>query len=255
MDMNKERILEIGLVLRIIGMILASVLIYASAKIFNAKPCELETALAYISTDEQRLCKYNTIKGNSSQQLGFGISSLVINIVFFGLLLVMRMDKCPNSSKTILRSLYFFIIISAISFFSADLYFFITVAQEKGTETTLDDSHLRKSMMALLEKQYTSDDFSDKGSKGWNMLFVKYDCCAVNEVTGSANDFDNTPWCTTSGSCQDTASVIPKTCCKGVTQDSYKNAPSSCYYDLVPGTYGSGCIAKMTTLSRENISD
>lgn len=27
--------------------------------------------------------------------------------------------------------------------------------------------------MALLEKQYTSDDFSDKGSKGWNMLFVK----------------------------------------------------------------------------------
>ena len=31
---------------------------------------------------------------------------------------------------------------------------------------------------------------------GFSILFL--DCCAVNPVTGTTNDFDNTAWCTTS---------------------------------------------------------
>ena len=65
----------------------------------------------------------------------------------------------------------------------------------------------------------------------------QYDCCAVREIQGTANDFDNTPWCTTSGSCQATASQIPKTCCNDVTQDDYQNAPATCHASVNPGTY------------------
>ena len=65
----------------------------------------------------------------------------------------------------------------------------------------------------------------------------QYDCCAVREIQGTANDFDNTPWCTTSGSCQATSSQIPRTCCKDVTQDDYQNAPAMCHASVNPGTY------------------
>ena len=67
--------------------------------------------------------------------------------------------------------------------------------------------------------------------------FFKYDCCGVSEITGTTNDFDNTPWCTTSGSCQDTSSQIPKTCCKSITRDNYENAPKDCHEFLTPGSF------------------
>lgn len=59
----------------------------------------------------------------------------------------------------------------------------------------------------------------------------------MNEVIGTTNDFDNTPWCTKSGSCQATSSQIPRTCCKFVTQDTYQNASNDCYALLTPGTF------------------
>lgn len=72
-------------------------------------------------------------------------------------------------------------------------------------------------------------------------IFMKfqYDCCAINQVTGTTNDFDSTPWCTTSGSCQATASQIPKTCCNGVSEDDYGSAPSDCHSSVNPGTFKS----------------
>ena len=66
---------------------------------------------------------------------------------------------------------------------------------------------------------------------------LQYDCCAVNEVIDTFNDFDRTPWCTISGSCQATASQIPKTCCKDVTKDNYDRASSNCYASVSVGTY------------------
>ena len=61
----------------------------------------------------------------------------------------------------------------------------------------------------------------------------------MNDVTGTHNDFDQTPWCTKEGSCQATSSQIPKTCCKDVTQRDYRNASSRCYSSVIPGTYKS----------------
>lgn len=74
------------------------------------------------------------------------------------------------------------------------------------------------------------------------LLLKQFDCCAVNEVLGTTNDFDETPWCTTSGTCQATASQIPKSCCKDVTENNYQSAPSACHASVNSGTYKSVSI-------------
>lgn len=76
----------------------------------------------------------------------------------------------------------------------------------------------------------------------WNGTFLhcsifQYKCCGVNKVVGTTNDFDSTSWCTTSGTCQVTASQIPKTCCKGFTKYDYQNAPTECHSSVNPGEY------------------
>lgn len=65
----------------------------------------------------------------------------------------------------------------------------------------------------------------------------QFECCGVNKVVGTTNDFDQTPWCTTKGSCQATASQIPKTCCKGFTKYDYENAPTECHSSVNPGQF------------------
>ncbi|XP_078322943.1 uncharacterized protein LOC144622207 [Crassostrea virginica] len=64
----------------------------------------------------------------------------------------------------------------------------------------------------------------------------------MNPVKGTTNDFDNTAWCTTLGSCQATFSEVPKTCCLGVTESTYSSAPATCHQNVDSGTYNSkGC--------------
>lgn len=53
---------------------------------------------------------------------------------------------------------------------------------------------------------------------------------------------DETPWCTRAGSCQLTASQIPESCCRDVTQEDYQNAPENCHASVNPGTYRQVCI-------------
>ncbi|XP_062584390.1 uncharacterized protein LOC134246126, partial [Saccostrea cucullata] len=80
-----------------------------------------------------------------------------------------------------------------------------------------------------------------------------YDCCAVNEVTGTTNDFDTTPWCTTSGSCQLTNSQIPKSCCKDTSEDDYQYAETSCHAIVRVGTYKEGCFQRLKSLNDVSI--
>lgn len=69
------------------------------------------------------------------------------------------------------------------------------------------------------------------------MGFSKLDCCGVNAVVSTTNDFDATSWCTTLGSCQATSSQIPKTCCLNVDRNSYTSAPAGCHASVNSGTY------------------
>lgn len=67
--------------------------------------------------------------------------------------------------------------------------------------------------------------------------YLKLDCCGVNPVLSKTNDFDQTPWCTTSGFCQTSSSDIPRTCCTGVDKGIYSSAPVSCHGNVTSGTY------------------
>lgn len=103
-------------------------------------------------------------------------------------------------------------------------------------------------MISSLEANFLSDNVTTGSniSKEWNTLFMDYECCGVNKVVGTTNDFDSTPWCTTSGTCQATASQIPKTCCKGSTKYDYQNSPSDCHSSVSPGKYyEKGCYFVM----------
>uniref|UniRef100_K1PNL1 Uncharacterized protein n=1 Tax=Magallana gigas TaxID=29159 RepID=K1PNL1_MAGGI len=68
-------------------------------------------------------------------------------------------------------------------------------------------------------------------------LLVTLDCCGVNPVVSTTNDFDLTYWCTTSGSCEDTISQIPRTCCINVDENTYTSAPIGCHASVNKGTY------------------
>ncbi|XP_061165476.1 uncharacterized protein LOC133174376 [Saccostrea echinata] len=105
-----------------------------------------------------------------------------------------------------------------------------------------DDPKIR--LLENMRTYFTSDVVGNTDSfpNSWNKLFMELDCCAINPVFSKDNDFDPTPWCRERGECQQTNSEIPKTCCKGVTVNTYASAPSDCHASVDSGTYNSkGC--------------
>ncbi|XP_061165288.1 CD63 antigen-like isoform X2 [Saccostrea echinata] len=119
------------------------------------------------------------------------------------------------------------------------------------------EANLRDKLVDSLHKNFVSDSISGGNdfSNGWNRIFISLDCCAVNNVASTTNDFDNTPWCTTSGECQLTNAEIPKACCVGVTETNYTSAPISCFYNLNSGTYNTkGCYESINDLLEQNIT-
>lgn len=125
---------------------------------------------------------------------------------------------------------FFIGVTSVTSIFYVDLLF----ARIDPYKTDFNDG-----MMSSLQTNFLSDAVNTRNdiSNAWNTLFIDYKCCGVNKVAGTTNDFDNTTWCTTFGTCQATASQIPKTCCKGFTKYDYQNAPIQCHSSVNPGEY------------------
>lgn len=139
---------------------------------------------------------------------------------------------------------FFFTALVGLTIWSAILYKRLLGERTDSCKTDLNDLH--KNMTSSLRDNFSSDNFTNGTSVSfeWNSLFIDYECCGVNKVTGTTNDFDNTPWCTTSGSCQATASQIPKTCCKGLNKYDYQSAPSACHSSVSPGYYyEKGCYS------------
>ncbi|XP_061165484.1 CD63 antigen-like isoform X3 [Saccostrea echinata] len=119
------------------------------------------------------------------------------------------------------------------------------------------ESDFKAQLVQNLHTNFVNDSISDGNdiSNEWNMMFMSLDCCAVNPVNSTTNEFDNTPWCTTKGECQLTNAEIPKACCVGVTETNFTSAPSSCYYNLTPGSYNTkGCYQAMKDYLKENIT-
>ncbi|XP_062592596.1 uncharacterized protein LOC134254042 [Saccostrea cucullata] len=113
---------------------------------------------------------------------------------------------------------------------------------------------LQAAMISSLTTYFLSDNLTSPNttSNQWNILFIEYKCCGVRSIHGTTNDFDITPWCTTSGSCQITNSQIPKTCCLGVTMEDYQSASNECHAQVIPQTYNNkGCYKALMDISIE----
>ncbi|XP_056013275.1 CD63 antigen-like isoform X2 [Ostrea edulis] len=81
----------------------------------------------------------------------------------------------------------------------------------------------------------------------WFQLKDELDCCGVNPVEGSTNDFDLTPWCTTKGTCHRTNAQIPRSCCNGVDETNFTKAPRSCFFN-VSNYHTQGCFERLQEL-------
>lgn len=100
-------------------------------------------------------------------------------------------------------------------------------------------STIKGELKTNLETKYTNDDLtSDQTSTSWNYLFLTFECCGVNAVSSSTNDFDNSPWQTGSPSYD-----IPYGCCPGVTSSNYTlTAATNPLCPVTPvGQYAKGC--------------
>lgn len=104
---------------------------------------------------------------------------------------------------------------------------------------TEKESQDKDKMIEALKRNYTHDTISNSNplSRSWNFMFMTHSCCGVNPVVSTTNDFDQTPWCTTAGSCQATSSQIPRACCINITERTYTSAPATCHASVNPGTY------------------
>lgn len=235
-------------------MVAAIVLISSTEEISKIKPCDLEKVLNSLNVNYSSPCKYDGVKNKATAVHIWGICFFVLNSIIF-LLIMNFMTK--STKKEIKIAVIVIVGLLAIICASITINFYIEVLDLKETQTDTNYVQIRSLMMNQLEKHYTSDNVTsdDAFSKSWNKFFIEYDCCAVNQVTGTNNDFDGTPWCTTSGSCQATASQIPKTCCNYVTEESYENAPTTCHSSVNIGTFKSNCMIPIKMLSTVNIED
>ncbi|XP_033759288.1 tetraspanin-18-like [Pecten maximus] len=108
----------------------------------------------------------------------------------------------------------------------------------------LDDT-IKKEFVSQLTSGYKVDDL-DKGdevSSAFNYMFMSMECCGMNAVTSSTNDFDTTAWRSGTGS----GKKIPKGCCKGVTEATYASYINAACTDTAnSGTYWpEGCYTKI----------
>ncbi|XP_078327031.1 uncharacterized protein LOC111123324 [Crassostrea virginica] len=250
-----ERGAYVLLHMKAVLMVAAIALISSSVDISMGNSCELKEALDLISLNYAPFCKYNATIEESGKVFVWGIAVFCGHSILF--LVILSACMWPSENKRI-----GFLIIYIVVFVSAVIFIPLIFEQYKNIDDAkkkpvhrIDYERLKSEMLHSLEKQFTSDHptYDDTVSSGWNKLFIKYDCCAVREVQTTTNDFDNTPWCTTSGTCADTASQIPKTCCKNVTVDNYQDAPGTCHAFVNPGTYKPGCFQIVKSMSLANI--
>lgn len=106
------------------------------------------------------------------------------------------------------------------------------------------ENEVKDKLIVSLKDNYKADTLTNSNSisNAWNYMFMTLDCCGVNPVVSTKNDFDSTYWCNDDGSCLAAVSNIPKTCCLNVDENTYTTAPIACHSNVDTGTYNTkGC--------------
>lgn len=130
---------------------------------------------------------------------------------------------------------------------------FILVAMQTAavvflSKISLFNERIKNVMLGMLQKNFIDDSFNTTNalSNGWNYIFLRYGCCAVNPVSGPNNDFDETPWCKEKGECFLNNAQIPKTCCDGVDESDFETkAPADCFSFATDDYKTKGCFDRL----------
>ncbi|XP_062597827.1 uncharacterized protein LOC134259242 [Saccostrea cucullata] len=238
-------------------MVVAVVLVSSCDVTKRSKSCDLKEAVEYLRLNFTVSCKYENSK-DIKQIWRIGISALVLDFVFLFLSLILLMIP-GERHRTAYMYLACYTVLALQSIVLSVLLFlgYNNIVDSKTTKKDTDYGKLKSAMNQSLTENFTSDVISinDSTSDRWNNFFIKYDCCAVNQVISTTNDFDTSPWCTTSGSCQLTNSQIPKSCCKAYTIYDYQSAPEGCHARVEERTYRDSCFSRVLMLDDFAITD
>uniref|UniRef100_A0A8W8KP67 Tetraspanin n=1 Tax=Magallana gigas TaxID=29159 RepID=A0A8W8KP67_MAGGI len=135
------------------------------------------------------------------------------------------------------------IVIGAFILLIAGLGLFGACCQNKFMLVTVENE-VKDKLFVSLKDNYKEDTLTNSNSisNAWNYMFMTLNCCGVNPVVSTKNDFDSTYWCNVGGSCLAAVSNIPKTCCLNVDENTYTTAPIACHSNVDTGTYNTkGC--------------
>ncbi|XP_061168256.1 uncharacterized protein LOC133177189 isoform X2 [Saccostrea echinata] len=233
------------------GLTVASIILVSCSTIPKiTKPCAIKEAIESLKIDFTVSCKYEDIEENIKSMFIISWISFVFNCIWLLLVLCLSFVQTERR-RTCFIAVYIIFALVSLGISIPLLICSKKMADSKSSQQHLDYGTLKKVMLDSLTHSFTSDVITSSGtvSDRWNKFFIKYDCCAVNQVISTTNDFDTTPWCTTSGSCQQTNSQIPKTCCKDVTEHDYVNATDSCHATVNTGSYKDSCFSRVKKLS------
>lgn len=173
--------------------------------------------------------------------IGFIFLFLVTFFLSVVWIVIMSSQKKQKAESEILIG--FFVGTIGLVVFMA--YCYITLDTIQGKNKEMNWKTLHTDMKSSLVDNFVSDNIRSENetSNQWNILFIEYKCCGVNTVFGTSNDFDTTPWCTTNGSCQQTNSQIPKSCCLGVILEDPQSPNDDCHASVTKKTYNEkGCF-------------
>nr|XP_022328005.1 tetraspanin-4-like [Crassostrea virginica] len=110
------------------------------------------------------------------------------------------------------------------------------------------ETELKEKMLTSLRTDYKYYYYqhNDPISIGWDDMFMELDCCAVNGVINTTNDFDKTNWCFAVSCSWIFTQNIPRSCCVNVDEASMINAPYNCHTYLEEGTFNTkGCYDEL----------
>lgn len=208
--------------------------------------CTIFNRLQKLKVIPPETCPYNEVKDLSYNVMLMGIIFHSLLVFLLGVLLVfiICLPKCRRGVIDILTVL----LAMCVAVGAAIPACFMAMDFEKLYDfqyknEVLNWTSLHSNMNSSLLKNFVSDyTGGNEISNQWNFLFIDYKCCGVDTVYGTTNDFDSTPWCTTHGSCQQTNSQIPKSCCLGVSKENFQSADVKCHAQVSPQQYNDkGC--------------
>lgn len=175
----------------------------------------------------------NEVSLNGSLKLGNVASSLsVLTICVGAFILVIAalgcFGACCKNRCLLVTYAIVVLLIFVVQVVAVALWF----AMKDKVENTVK-GELLKSM-----NKYEGVDSDKEVSKGWDLIFIGFDCCGIDAVhlTANRDEFDGTVWWNS----KPAGEFVPSSCCTDATEENYKTGTANCKA-LISGYQEKGC--------------